>query len=135
MTTTAQVYASENQVQLMHDVVSDGTDTEIYSIKFNAADVERFNAQFEWDETSATYAATITLWATDYADPSEVDNTDWVEMTADHGFDGVPNPPTGGDGSAMVDVSANAALWYRFMIARDGGAATVNILLSKKKSL
>lgn len=133
MATVAQVYAG-NQVQLMHDRASGASAVTEYSDRFNAHDTSLFNVQVEWDETSVTYAADITLWASNHADPDDTTDLDWTEMVSDHGFDGLPNPPTGGDANAMVDVSANAALWYRFKLARTGGEALVNMLLSKKKS-
>lgn len=128
-----QRYNTDRAVQIMHDLVSDGTDATVYSDKFGVSWAEVWSTHFEWDDDSTTYAATVTLWASNKQDPSEADDTDWVQMTANNNFDGLPaGNPTGGDGKDLVDLGISGALWYRWKFARTAGSATLQAYTSRK---
>ena len=112
---------------------TDGTDDEVYSDIFQVEYCEVWNTHFEWTEDTATYAAAITLWASDKPNPDESDDTDWVQMTSGHGFDGLPGgDPAGGDGKDMTDVSASGALWYRWKVERTTGDGTLQAYVVRK---
>ena len=122
--------------QILKAEVSDGTATTIYSDPVVVAEGNTFSLQFDVTETSATYAAVITLWATD--DPDAVratDDTGWVQMTTDHGWDGFPSLTAGAiaDGDADLMPIGNAGSHaYRLKVVRSGGVATINAYASIK---
>jgi hypothetical protein len=129
-----QRYNTDRAVQVMHDKISSsGGDATAYSDKFGVSYAEVWNTHFEWDETAATFAAAITLWASNKASPDESTDTDWVNVVTAHGFSGLPgSDPAGGDGRDMVDVSASGALWYRWKVVRASGTATIQAYVSRK---
>lgn len=128
-----QRYNTDRAVQVMHDLVSDGTDTTVYSDKFGVSYAEVWNTHFEWVEDTATYAAAVTLWASNKQSPSIANDADWVNVVTAHGFTGLPgSDPAGGDGKDTVDVSASGALWYRWKIVRTTGAGTLQAYVSRK---
>ena len=112
--------------KIFDNVTSDGTDTTIYSSKFTPSRGSVWAAHVEWDDDASSYTATVTLWASCKPVPGESDDTDWVEMTSSHGWDGFPKDPTGGDDKDLADVGISGALHYRFKVARTAGSATWN---------
>lgn len=111
--------------RIFEAATSDGTDSTIYSTRFAPSKGSVWAAHAEWDDAASSYTATVTLWASCKPNPSPDDDTDWVQMTASHGWDGFPGgDPTGGDGKDLVDVGISGALWYRFKVVRGAGTAT-----------
>lgn len=128
-----QRYNTDRAVQVAHDLVSSAAAATVYSDKFSIQWAMVWNTHFEWADDSTTYAAAITLWASDKASPNEANDNDWVQMTSDHGFSGLPGGnPTGNDGKDMTDVSASGALWYRWKIARSAGSGVVQAYVVRK---
>ena len=127
-----QVYNTDRAVQVMHDLVS--SSAAVYSDKFGVSWAEVWSTHFEWDDDSTTYAAVVTLWASNKQNPNEANDADWVNLVAAHGYDGLPGAgiTASGDGKDMVDVSASGALWYRWKVARSAGTATLQAYVSRK---
>lgn len=119
--------------QILTAETSDGTAVTIYTDPIQVARADILNTHFEWDDAAADYASTVTLWASNKPTPGTADDVDWVEMTSDHGFSGLPGGnPAGGDGKDMVDFSAFGALWYRWKIAHTAGAATIDAYICER---
>lgn len=130
--TLRQSFPSGDGQQIMHDVTSDASNATQYSERFAVPDHASFSTQFVITEDAATYAAAITLWASDIPNPS-TDDTDWVQMVNAHGFDGIPGgDPAGGDYKAMAKFGNASALWYRWKVVRSAGAGTVQAFALRK---
>jgi hypothetical protein len=116
--------------KIMNRKVSDGTDSTIYSDPVVIPSGNTFSLQLDVTETTATYAAVVTLWATNDEDAfGATDDTGWEQMTADHGWTGFPGLTSGAiaDGDQESQTVGNAGhLGYRLKIVRSGGAATIN---------
>lgn len=111
----------------------DGTTTTAYSNMFFVSDADVWSSHFVWTEDVATFAAAVTLWATNLENPDEATDTDWVQMTASHGFSGLPGgDPSGGSGKDFVDISASGAIRYRWKVVRSTGTGTVQIIVGMK---
>lgn len=120
---------------ICNDLVNDGTDATVYSNVCTLPEGSTFSAHLVWTETSATYASVVSLWASNVRNPDLSDDTDWVEMTSDYGFDGFPGLTAGAMGASgkdFVDISNSGALQYRFKFVRSGGAATIKCFVGKK---
>ena len=132
---------------IFRDITSDdgtlapsGTDTE-YSQAFNVDRGSVWSVHFIIDEIAATYASTVTLWATNMPAPGLADDADWVQMVAAHGWAGFPvltgGNPTGGDEKDFVDVGISGGFLYRFKIVQDGdatGEAVLNMYMCCKEN-
>ncbi len=119
--------------KIFDEVVNDGTDVTVYSERFSTSRSDIWSLHLEWDETVATYATTIELYASNKIDPDPTVDADWVQMVAGHGWDGFTGGnPSGGDGSDFVDVGISGALWYHVRAVRTGGTATLNCWLNRK---
>lgn len=117
------------------DLVNDGTDSTVYSNVFTVPLGTTFSMHLVWTETSATYASTVSLWASNVKNAGGADDTDWVEMTADYGFDGFPGLTAGALGTSgkdFVDVGNSGAIQYRLKFVRTAGAATIKCWVGKK---
>lgn len=116
-------------------LVNDGTNSTVYSNVIEMPLASTFSMHLIWTQTSATYASVVSLWASNKKNPGLDGDDDWVEMTADHGFDGFPGLTSGAlgtSGSDFVDVSDSGALQYRLKFVRSGGAATLACHVGKK---
>jgi len=109
----------------------------IYSDKFSVWGAPVWSAHLVWSSAGSDLAATITLWASNYENPDPSTDTDWVQMTTDHGWDGfVSGDPDGATASAkdVADVSSSGSRWYKFKVARSAGSGLVSILVNAKDS-
>ena len=116
-------------------LVNDGSNTTVYSNVFTVPLGSVFSMHLVWTETTATYASTVTLWASNKKNASVDDDADWVEMTSDYGFDGFPGLTAGALGTSgkdFADVGNSGAISYRLKFVRTGGAATINCYVGKK---
>lgn len=119
--------------KLMDAVSNDGTDTTVYSDPFMPHGATVW-ALMLVGASVTTYSSTITLWATNKPDASLADDTDWVQMTATHGWDGF----AGGDPSSasslkeLADVGVSGALMYRLKFVRSGGSADLTVWANAK---
>lgn len=114
--------------KIADSLVNDDTDSTVYTSKLAVSNASTWSLHLDISEDTATYAAAVTLWASNKPNPDESDDTDWVQMTSDHGWDGFPGgDPAGGDVKDLVDVSASGARWYRLKFVRSSGAATINV--------
>lgn len=113
--------------QIMDSVVNDDDPATVYSNKFSTGRADVWSTHFEGASVS-TYSATVTLWASNKIDPSEADDTDWVEIDAEGGFDGLPggNPSSASAFKDFVDVGISGARWYRWKFVRSAGSATLS---------
>lgn len=133
MATQKLVYAFSEGKQIAHDLAISAGPATVYTDRFFARDCEVWNTQMEWTDDSTTLAITVTLWASNKPTPDDSSDDDWVQMTASHGFDGLPGGnPAGGSGKDMVDVSASGALWYRWKFARTAGSGVLQAYVSKR---
>lgn len=118
---------------IMDGVTNDGTDTTVYSNAFSTSRADVWSVHLEGASVSS-YSAAITLWASNKLEPGTADDTDWVQMTSTHGWDGFPS----GDPSAasslkdLIDVGVSGALWYRFKFVRSAGSANLTVILNRK---
>ncbi len=114
-------------------VSSSGADATVYSIPFSTSRCDIWSLHLEWDETTATYASTVTLWASNKINPNLANDDDWVQMTDTHGWDGFAGGnPAGGDGKDLVDVGISGAWKYRLKVVRTTGTATLDCWLNRK---
>ncbi len=114
---------------------NDGTDSTVYSNVIELPLGSTFSMHLVWTETTATYASVVSLWASNKKNPGLADDTDWVEMTSDYGFDGFPGLTAGALGTSgkdFVDVSNSGALQYRLKFVRSTGAADLVCSVGKK---
>lgn len=119
--------------QVAEDLVNDGTDTTVYTSAFSVGRGETWAVHLEWAEDTATFATAVTLWASCKPEPDESSDTDWVQMTTNHNWTGLPGgDPAGGSGKDLVDVGVSGALWYRFKFVRSTGAGTIQAWLVRK---
>lgn len=123
-----------NSKQVFTDATSDGSNVTIYSDRFSTpADVWSFHLDIQ--EDTATYAATVEVWASDKPDPTPNVDADWVQQIGVHGFTGMPlGNPSGGNYKDLADVSASGTLWYHIRIVRSTGAGTANCWVSQKRN-
>jgi hypothetical protein len=107
----------------------------VYSNVFTLPLGSTFSMHLVWSQTTATYASVVSLWASNIKGPGLVDDTDWVEMTSEYGFDGFPGLTSGALGTSgkdFVDVSDSGALQYRLKFVASGGAADIQCHVGKK---
>jgi hypothetical protein len=120
----------------MNAVTNDGTDSTIYSDPIMVPRGETLAMHLESDETVATYASAITLWASNKPTPSLTDDTDWVQMVAGHGWGGFPvltgGDFTGGDEKDFTDIGVSGALWYRLKFVRTTGTGLISLWVTRK---
>lgn len=120
--------------QLMDNVSSDVTTDTTTQVVFAVADADVWSLHLDWDDAGTTYAATVTLWASNRPDADIDTDTHWCQLDADHGWGGLPNGnPTGGDGRDFTDVGVSGALYYRLRVVSTAGAATLNCWLCQKR--
>lgn len=86
----------------------------------------------EWTDDDSDFAVTPTLWASNKSAPDQSDDSDWVEMTAEHGWKGFVSAIDGGDGKELADVSASGALFYRLKFVATAGSGTINAWYARK---
>jgi hypothetical protein len=103
-----------------------------YSDTFQIPLGTTWSAHLETTETTATFAVTPTLWASNKPNPSETNDADWVEMTSDHGWDDFPGVAVTGSTKRFADVGNSGAYRYRFKFARTGGAGNVKVWVALK---
>lgn len=135
--TVKQEYVHLPGEQVIHDGVSNATSgVTLYSDAFQVGDSPIWSTHFEAVDDAADYAALVTLWASDHADPGVGDDADWVQMEAAHGYPGLPNgDPPGGDWKELVDVGNSGAIWYRWKIVRTAGSAVVQAFAGTKATV
>lgn len=122
-----------NGAKIADDLNNDGTDVTVYSDAFSTSDCSVWSVHLEWVEDTATFATAITLWASNKPEPGADDDTDWVQMTATHGWDGFAGgDPAGGNGKDLADVGISGAKWYRLKFVRSTGAGTIQAWLHRK---
>lgn len=119
--------------QIFHDAAFADTDT-VYSEKFAVPRSTVWSIHL-YATAASSWSAAFTLWASDKPDPSEADDTDWVQMTSSHGWDGLP----GGDPSSvssfkdLADVGVSGALYYRLKAVNSAGTATLQGIATQKR--
>lgn len=126
------VYSNVDAEQIFHDKAFSSTNT-VYSEKFRVPGQSVWSVHLQATAASG-WSAAFTLWASNKASPSEADDSDWVQMTSNHGWDGLPggNPSTASAFKDHVDVGVSGALWYRFKGVNSAGTATLQGWLVKK---
>lgn len=125
-------YSNANARQIAHDLVVNGTATDVYSDPLQLDHSDIWSTHIEWTDDSTTLAVTVSLWASNKADPDGA-VADWVQMTASHGYDGLPGGnPAGGSGADLVDISASGALWYKWRFQRTAGTGTIQAYFAEK---
>ena len=99
----------------------------VYSNVFYVTSSNMASFHLVVDDDASSLAITVTLWASNKPNPSLTDDTDWVQMTSSHGYDGLPNGnPTGGDTKDLVDLGNLGAAVYRFKFERTAGSGTLD---------
>jgi len=118
---------SENKISL------DATTTTGYSAVWSGARAQAGSIHWEVDETSATFACTVTVWASNKDDPDTTDDTDWVDISSD-----VTQPVvTGGDTKGIMKLIDGNAIyeWVRIKYVRTGGEGGIRHWASAKDNV
>ena len=131
--TEEQTYQHVRGKQIFHDKAIDAGSSTAYSRVFSAPQSTVWNTHHIWTDGAANFTATYTLWASDYESPDETNDDEWVQMTSNHGYDGLPGGnPVGGSGKDMVDISASGALHYRWKVEWISGSAVLQSISVQK---
>lgn len=115
MISTAIFYEDVNSPSRAARTVDNSSNATEYSIKFGGIDFPQWSVHFEW---TGTPTATITLWASNKDDPSEADDTDWVQDSTS--FTG----PAGSASKGFYEIGNSSARYYRFKVVTSGGSGT-----------
>lgn len=120
--------------QVATDNPSDaGANATSYSAVFKMRDVSELSIHLVWAETVATFAGTLTLWASNVPNPNDANDDDWVQQTEDHGWCGLPGgDPTGGSGKDSRDVSQTNMFYYRLKFENTTGEGTWSAYINRK---
>lgn len=93
-----------------------GTNT-YYSKMWTGKDADGYSLHYRW---TGTPTGTFTLWMSDLSNPSETDDTDWVQDTA-----WAPTNPAGSAGKARDDVANGKSLRKRLKYVNASGSGTL----------
>lgn len=113
--------SSDSAAPATEGVAVSGTST-YYSKMWSGHESQAYAMHVVW---SGTPTGTFTLWMSDISNPSETDDTDWVQDTS---F--VPTNPAGAAGKFRDDVYGAAARRKRLKYVNASGTGTIKAYVS-----
>lgn len=117
------------------NLTNDSVAVTVYSDAFSVSLGTTFSIQLVWTQTTATYGAVVSLWASNVRGADPASDADWVQMTADHGFDGFVELTAGAmetSGFGWKDIGNSGAAQYKLKFVRSAGAATIRAHVTMK---
>lgn len=116
------------------DSTIDGTTTTLYTTPLFCGESSNISFHLDIDDNASSLVIAVTLWVSNKDNPDLSSDADWVQLTAAHGFGGLPNGnPAGGDFKDFLDLQGANGGVYRLKFVRSAGAGTVEVYGSLKE--